>query len=106
MFAVISNKGNQYKFVQDKEYDLDLGTETAEAGSKIKFPDVLLFSDDKVTTVGEPFIKGASVEAEIVKTGFGEKSSSLKFHAKKRYTRHLGHRQASTRIKIVKISLK
>ena len=106
MFAVISNKGNQYRFVLDKEYDLDLGTEVDETQKTIKFNDVLLVSDDKKTVVGEPYIEGASVEAEILKTGFGEKSSSLKFHAKKRYTRHLGHRQASTRVKVVKITLK
>lgn len=106
MFAVISHNGNQHRFTLDKEYDLDLGKDIAETEKKMTFSDVLLFSDDKNVVVGEPYIKGASVEVEILKTGLGEKSSSLKFHAKKRYTRHLGHRQASTRIKIVKIALK
>jgi len=106
MFAVISHNGNQHRFVLDKEYDLDLGKEISETEKKIVFSDVLLFSNDKNTVVGEPNIKGASVEAEILKIGLGEKTSSLKFHSKKRYTRHLGHRQASARIKIVKIALK
>ena len=104
MFAVISHNGNQHKFALEKEYDLDLGKDLTDADKKITFSEVMLISDDTKVTVGEPFISGASVEAEIIKFGLGEKTSSLKFHAKKRYTRHLGHRQASARIKIVKIA--
>jgi len=103
MFAVVSLNGNQYKVTPEKEYNIALMAETEE--TKLTFTEVLLVSDDKKVTVGTPLIKDAKVEAEILGESTGEKLESVKFKAKKRYKRNLGHKQHYTRIKILSISL-
>jgi len=104
MFAVISIKGNQYLVKPDQEYKIDLlDAETAES-KKIVVSDVLLISEDGKKTIGAPSIEGATVEAEFLKNIKDKKVESLKFHAKKRYKRNLGHRQNYSVIKILKIN--
>jgi len=101
MLAIISHKNNQYKVEEGKEYNFDLFENTGD--KKITFDQVLLVDDGKSVQIGTPEIKGASVEAEIIGEAKGKKISSVKFHAKKRYKRTLGHSQKYTRVKISKI---
>ncbi|MEI6498594.1 MAG: 50S ribosomal protein L21 [bacterium] len=103
MFAVVSLNGIQYKVMAEKEYDIALMGETEE--NKLTFTEVLLVSDDKKVTIGAPFIKDAKVEAEILGETTGKKVESIKFKAKKRYKRNLGHKQHYTKIKILSINL-
>lgn len=106
MFAIISSNGNQCKVMLNKEYDLENFELEKEDQKSVKFEEVMLISDEKKTLIGEPFIKGASVDAEIVDSGKGEKVTIFKFHSKKRYKRTLGHRQEYIRVKILKINEK
>ena len=101
MFAVISYKGKQYKVCEGKEQNVDLVDDPSQ--KKIVFSDVLLVSEDKKVLVGAPLLPGVSVEAEIVGDAKGDKVSILKFKAKKRYKRNLGHTQKYTRVRISKI---
>ncbi len=101
MFAVFSFKGKQYKVVEDQEIRVDLIDSPEE--KKIVFDDVLLLSDNKNVVVGNPKVDGASVEAEVLGEVANDKVSILKFHAKKRYKRTLGHTQHYTLVKISKI---
>lgn len=55
--------------------------------------------------VGVPALKGASVAAEIVKHGRGEKIIVFKQKRRKNYARKQGHRQGFTEIKIGDITL-
>lgn len=102
MFAIISHKSKQYKVEVGKSYKLDLVEEVKE--KKIKFDEVLLIADEKSVKVGEPTIKGASVEAEILGDVKADKVNILKFHAKKHYKRVNGHRQNYTEIMISSIN--
>lgn len=104
MFAIVSHKSKQHKVEPGKTYRFDL-TEKSE-DNKIKFEEVLLIADEKSVLVGEPFIKGASVEAEIVGDIRDDKVKVMKFHAKKHYKRNGGHRQGYTEIKISSINSK
>lgn len=103
MLAIIAYKNNQYKVEEGKEYNFDL-LEISE-DKKIIFDHILLIDDGKSVKIGTPEIKGASAEGEIIGDIKGEKISSIKFHAKKRYKRTLGHTQKYTRIKISQIKL-
>lgn len=103
MYAVVSIKGNQFKFAENQEYKIDLVSDAPE-DKKIEFTDVLMISDDKKVTFGNPTIKGASVTATILNDLQGEKVGVFKFHSKKRYTRNKGHRQDYTLIKVLKIN--
>ena len=105
MFAIISNKGDQLKVEPGREYKLDLGAAVLEPKSKLTFSDVLMVTDGDKVTFGNPKIAGASVEAEVIESGKTKKVTGIKFHAKKRYTRTLGHRQNFTSVKILNVKL-
>ena len=104
MYAVIEACGRQYKVA---EGDL-VFVEKLEAneGEKVTFDQVLLISDDGKVKVGTPTIKGAKVEATVVKQGKAKKIVVFKYKAKKNERKKQGHRQPYTQVKIGKISSK
>ncbi|MBR3281301.1 MAG: 50S ribosomal protein L21 [Clostridia bacterium] len=102
MYAVIDACGRQYKVA---EGDL-VFVEKLEANEneKVTFDQVLLISDDGKVKVGNPTIKGAKVEATVVKQGKAKKIVVFKYKAKKNERKKQGHRQPYTQVKIEKIS--
>ena len=104
MYAVIDACGRQYKVA---EGDL-VFVEKLEANEneKVTFDQVLLISDDGKVKVGNPTIKGAKVEATVVKQGKAKKIVVFKYKAKKNERKKQGHRQPYTQVKIEKISSK
>ncbi len=103
MFAVVEIGGRQYKVTQNDKIDVEL-LETEE-GKTMTFDKVLLVSDnDKDANIGMPYVKGASVEAKVVKHFKGEKIRVFKFTPKKRYKKTQGHRQNYTQLEITGIT--
>ena len=100
MKAVIVIGGKQYYVEEGSEIYVE--KLDAEAGSKVKFDEVLMVND----TVGTPTVKGAVVEAEVVKHGKEKKIIVYKYRAKKKYRRKQGHRQPYTKLVIKKITVK
>lgn len=102
-FAIIKTGGKQYK-VQKGDV---LEVEKLEVGKKkeVAFKEVLLVSDDeKKIKVGAPLVKGAKVTAKVLEPeAKGKKVTIIKFKAKKRYKKKIGHRQKYTRVEIAKI---
>lgn len=103
MFAVIKTGGKQY--VVQEGQSLRVEKLEHEEAKKIVFSEVLLVVDGETVTMGNPFVKGASVEATLVQDGKAKKVIVGKYHAKTRYKRTRGHRQQFTEVKISKISL-
>ena len=64
MYAVIKTGGKQYKVSKDDVISVEKLSD--DAGKKIKLNEVLIISDKGKPIVGDPLIKGASVEAEIM----------------------------------------
>ena len=62
-FAIIETGGKQYKVSASKI--LEIEKLDAKKGETIKFKNVLLLNDNKITEVGNPSVDGASVEAKI-----------------------------------------
>ncbi len=103
MFAVVEIGGRQYKVAPNAKIDVEL-LET-EAGKPVKFNKVLLVSkDDKEVEIGMPYLKGATVEAKVVKHFKGEKIRVFKFTPKKRFKKTQGHRQNYTQLEITAIN--
>ncbi len=106
-FAVIQTGGKQYvvrtgdviKVEKLSGYD----DKRPEVGAKITFNEVLLVDDGDSTTVGTPFIEGATVEATLVEEGRGRKVIIQKYKSKTRYRNRKGHRQPFSEVKIEKI---
>lgn len=101
MYAVIKTGGKQYRVAEGQKLRVEKLSGTI--GDKITFGEVLLVGGD-TTKVGQPFVQGASVSAEIVGAGRGEKVIIFKFRRRKNYRRHTGHRQPFTELKITGIS--
>jgi large subunit ribosomal protein L21 len=64
---------------------------------------VLLYSDEKKTKIGKPFLKNFQVTGEIESQLKGKKIRVATYKAKSRYRRVVGHRQLLSKIKIKKI---
>lgn len=102
-FAIIKTGGKQYLV---KEGDiLTIEKLPEKVGEKIIFDQVLLVSDEKgkEIKIGQPLVKEAKVEAEILEQTKGPKVKVIKFKRKIRYHRKKGHRQSLTKVKIIKI---
>lgn len=103
MFAVVEIGGRQYKVAPNEKIEVEL--QDAEAGKTMKFNTVLLVSqDDKEANIGMPYVKGASIEAKVVKHFKGEKIRVFKFTPKKRFKKTQGHRQNYTQLEITAIN--
>jgi len=102
MLAIIKTGGKQYKVKVGDKIKVEK-LEGAE-GDLIFFDNVLLMGDEKEIKIGKPEVKGAKVEATIIKTSKQAKVVGIKHKAKKRYKVKFGHRQTMTEVKITKIA--
>lgn len=101
MYAVIKTGGKQYR-VQPGDV-IVVEKLDGDAGSDVKFGDVLMLGGDKGVTLGEPVIKGASVAATLVETRKGEKIKVFKKIRRQGYRRTAGHRQLESVLRITGI---
>jgi len=102
-YAIIKTGGKQYRVEPGKTYRIP--SLVGEPGAKVTFNDVLLGNDGNKTHVGIPSLKGASVAAEIVKHGRGDKIVVFKQKRRKNYARKQGHRQGFTEVRIGDITI-
>lgn len=100
MFAVIKTGGKQY-LVQEGDV-LKVEKLEASQGDKVPFETLLTFAGESLN-IGAPLLS-TSVSGEVVEHGRHAKISVVKYKAKSRYTRRVGHRQEFTKIKIGKIA--
>jgi large subunit ribosomal protein L21 len=101
MYAVIKTGGKQYRVTEGQK--LRVEKLTGNAGDKVTFNEVLMLGGDKLT-IGQPMVKGARVEAEILGQDRGPKIVIFKFRRRKNYRRKQGHRQPYTQLKITGIA--
>lgn len=102
MKAIIVTGGKQYQVSQGDV--LFIEKLPGEAGDTVTFDRVLAVIDGEKATFGTPEVKGASVEAKVVKNGKGKKIRIFKYTPKKGYRKRQGHRQPYTKVEIGKIS--
>lgn len=101
MLAVIKTGGKQY--LVEPGQKLKVEKLDAPEGEKIVFDEILLVADDKKIDVGTPLVRGAKVEAKVLKQGRRKKIIVFKYHSKTRYRKKKGHRQHFTEVEIIKI---
>ena len=98
MKAIIETGGKQYSvkvgdFIYVEKLDV-------EEGKNVVFDKVLMANG----VVGNPLVKGASVEGKVVKNGKGKKIRIFTYKPNKTSTRKKqGHRQPYTKVEITKI---
>ncbi|QHS08759.1 50S ribosomal protein L21 [Sinimarinibacterium sp. NLF-5-8] len=101
MYAVIKTGGKQYKVAAGEL--LKVETLVAEVGNTVSFDEVLMVADGDQIKVGAPVVAGATVTAEVVAHGRGDKIRIIKHRRRKHYHKEQGHRQNFTQVKITAI---
>jgi|RhiMetdeSRZDD1v2_1073273.scaffolds.fasta_scaffold158557_2 large subunit ribosomal protein L21 len=98
MYAIVRIAGKQYVAEPGKA----LVTErlSNKVGDKIEIGDVLLIGDGDNTMIGQPFVDGGLVRAEVVEQFKAKKVVVFKYKRKERYRRKSGHRHQYTRLMI------
>ena len=100
MKAVVKIGGKQY-IVAEKE---TLLVDRLPDGTKELVLDVLMLVDGDKSTVGTPLVKGASVKAKVVEEEVkGDKIRVIRYKAKKRVHKEMGHRQKYSQLQITSI---
>jgi large subunit ribosomal protein L21 len=102
MYAVIKTGGKQYKVSKDDIISVEKLSE--DSGKKVKLNEVLVISDKGKPIIGDPLIKGASVEAEILEQTRSKKITIFKKKRRQNYRRKQGHKQLITNLKILSIN--
>ena len=101
-FAIIQTGGKQYKVKASEILKIEQ-LENVKPESKIEFNEILAYGDDKNIEVGAPLVKGAKVEAELIKNGKNRTILIFKKRRRKNSRRKNGHRQLFSLVKIKKI---
>ncbi len=98
-FAVIETGGKQYMVSVGDVLDVELLGDLKE-GDKIEFDKVLMVDNGADTTIGEPYIKGAKVQATYQGLKKGPKITIVRYQQKSNRDKRTGHRQKYARVKI------
>lgn len=107
MYAVIEDSGTQIKVAKGDVIKVDI-RDLPEDAVSVTFDKVLLVADEAAadaaaTKIGEPYLTGATVVADILEQGRDDKVEIWKRKRRKGYTRHRGHRQDYLQVKITDI---
>ena len=104
-FAVIQTGGKQYKVKASDILKIEK-IKNSKPEEKIEFNEILAYGDDKNLEVGSPLVKGAIVEAELLKNSKNRTILIFKKRRRQNSRRKYGHRQQYSLIKIKKIFAK
>ena len=104
-FAIIQTGGKQYKVKASDILKIEK-LKNSKPESTIEFNEVLAYGDEKTLEVGSPLVKGAKVEAELMKNSKNRTILIFKKRRRQNSRRKNGHRQEYSLIKIKKIFAK
>lgn len=105
MYAIIEDSGTQIRVAKGDVVDIDLRDVDAKR-KKIKFERVLVVGESGTdsATIGQPYVAGAAVTAEVLEEVKGDKINVIKFKRRKGYRRKVGHTQRFLRVRIDEIT--
>ena len=101
MYAILVTGGKQYRVMQGET--LRVEKLEVEAGSEIKFDDILMLGGSDGVKLGDA-LKGATVSAKVIGHGRADKVKIVKFRRRKHHRKQMGHRQHYTEIEITGIN--
>ena len=107
-YAVFATGGKQYRVKAGDRLKIEIlprSTSSGQAGWKegdsLTFDTVLMTDNGgSEVTLGNPFIKGVTVTATLVKMGRNKTVDVIKYKQKSRYFKRYGHRQPHFEIRI------
>lgn len=101
MYAIVETGGKQYQMEEGRYLKVELLD--AEPNSKVVFDKIVMLANGKKSKIGQPYVKGASVEGTILAHDKEKKIIVYKQRPKKGYRKKQGHRQGFTKVMITKI---
>ena len=101
MYAIVEVGAKQYNVEKDDIISVD--KQVVDKGKVIILDKVLLVSKDKKVEIGQPYVKGAKVEATVLRQSKGEKTTAYKYRRRKSSHWEKGHRAQLTELKIKSI---
>tara|TARA_B100001741_G_scaffold241526_1_gene202529 strand:- start:50 stop:463 length:414 start_codon:yes stop_codon:yes gene_type:complete len=101
-YAVIKTGGKQYKVKAGEILKVEKLQET-KPESTVDFKEILAYGDDASIEIGTPIIKGAKVEANLIKNSKNRTVLIFKKRRRKNSRKKNGHRQQYSLIRINKI---
>ncbi len=103
MFAVVETGGKQLKAMAGQSIVIE--KIPGQAGEKVSLKNIVMLVNGKDSKVGNPYVKGAVINGEILEQGKTDKVIVYKMRPKKRYRVKRGHRQHFSKILIENIEL-
>ena len=103
LYAIAETSGQQFWFEVDKYYDID--RLNAKEKDKITINKILLVKNKDNISIGNPYIKNAKIELEVISHKRDKKIIVYKMRPKKKTRRKMGHRQELTRVMVKSISI-
>ena len=101
-YAVIQTGGKQYKVKAGEILKVEKLPES-KPDSLVNFNEVLAYGDNSNIEIGTPIVKGAKVEANLIKNSKNRTVLIFKKRRRKNSRRKNGHRQQYSLIRINKI---
>ena len=102
MYAIIDVAGQQFKVEKGQKIFVHLLDE--KEGDTVDFENVLLIDNDGKISIGEPLIKSAFVEGQILEHQKGDKAIVFMKNGTQGYKVRNGHRQQFSHIEILSIN--
>ena len=103
-YAIVEASGQQF-WLQPNRY-VDLDRLAADVDETVTLENVLLVKDASgQTSVGRPYVEGATVELKVMAHRRDRKIIVYKMRPKKKTRRKSGHRQDLTRVMVQSISV-
>lgn len=101
MYAIVNINGVQTRVEPDTV--IQVPRLTGEPGAQLTFDRVLLVADGDSIAVGQPYVNGASLTAEVLDHFRGPKLRIFKYKRRQGYRRRRGHRDELTRLRVTGI---
>ena len=104
IFAIAETSGKQVLFEVNRYYDLD--RMDLKEKDKITLDNILLVKEKDKISIGQPYVKNAKIELEVISHKRDKKIIVYKMRPKKKTRRKMGHRQELTRVMVKSILIK
>ena len=101
MYAIVNINGIQTRV--EPEAVIQVARLTGEPGAQLTFDQVLLLADGDSIAVGQPYVQGASLTAEVVEHFRGKKIHIFRYKRRQDYRKRRGYRDDLTRLRVTGI---
>ena len=102
MYALVEISGKQFRIEENSQ--LKIPYNSNKVGDKINFDKVLYFDDGTKQNIGNPYVKGLSIDAKVVSHGKENKVIVFKLKRRKGYQKKIGHKQPYTIVEVSKLT--